>query len=120
MREDRSLSPAEAGALKREVFSSLRCALPGEVVSFDSSSQTAVIRPAVLGRSGRELPLLMDVPVFMPVPFDVSPGDACLVVFADCCIDSWLAGEDAVPPSGRMHDLSDGFAFVGFKRGGAG
>ena len=101
---------------KEEIMSSIHCALPGTVVSFDEESQTAVIQPAVKSSSGIELPLLHDVPVFMPVPFEVHEGDACLVVFADRDIDSWFeTGETEVPPSGRMHSLSDGFAFVGFR-----
>ena len=116
---------------KEEIMSSIHCALPGTVVSFDEESQTAVIQPAVkhrlvssrAERSGAEgspssvsLPLLRDVPVFMPVPFEVNPGDACLVIFADIDIDAWFeTGEPSVPPSGRMHSLSDGFAFVGFR-----
>ena len=52
----------------------------------------------------------------MPVPFEVHEGDACLVIFADRDIDAWFeSGEAEVPPSGRMHSLSDGFAFVGFR-----
>ena len=125
---------AEMQALKQEIFESLHCALPGTVVSFDEDTQTAVIQPAVrhrlassrAERSGAEgspssvsLPLLRDVPVFMPVPFEVNPGDACLVVFADRDIDAWFeTGEAEVPPSGRMHSLSDGFAFVGFRTRG--
>ena len=131
---------AELQALKREIFESLHCALPGTVVSYDAESQTAVIQPAVVRRAGGELrgrfcsfrecgttepspcsslPLLRDVPVFMPIPFEVNPGDVCLVVFADCDIDAWFeSGEAEVPPSGRMHSLSDGFAFVGFRNRG--
>ena len=121
----------ELQALKQEIFESLHCALPGIVESYDSETQTAVIRPAVkhrlvssrAERSGAEgspssvsLPLLRDVPVFMPVPFEVHEGDACLLVFADRDIDAWFeTGEAEVPPSGRMHSLSDGFAFVGFR-----
>ena len=121
----------ELQALKREILESLHCALPGIVESYDSETQTAIIRPAVkhrlvssrAERSGAEgspssvsLPLLRDVPVFMPVPFEVHEGDACLLVFADRDIDAWFeTGEAEVPPSGRMHSLSDGFAFVGFR-----
>ena len=107
---------AEMQALKQEIFESLHCALPGTVVSFDAETQTAVIRPAVKLRSGTDMPLLRGIPVFMPVPFEVQEGAACLVVFADRDIDSWFeTGEAEVPPSGRMHSLSDGFAFVGFR-----
>ena len=109
------LSNEAREALKQELFSSLHCALPGTVVSFDPSAQTAEIRPAVkLG----SLPftLLSDVPVFMPVPFDVRPGDACLVVFADIDIDAWFETCEAEEPrSARKHALSDGFAFVGWR-----
>ena len=71
---------------------------------------------------GREiaLPLLRDVPVFMSVFFTVNPGDACLVIFADCDIDRWFeTGGSEVPGSSRMHSLSDGFAFVGFRARGS-
>ena len=124
----------ELQALKRDIFESLHCALPGIVESYDSETQTAIIRPAVkhrlvssrAERSGAEgspssvsLPLLRDVPVFMPVSFEINEGDACLVIFADRDIDAWFeTGEAEVPPSGRMHSLSDGFAFVGFRTRG--
>ena len=98
---------------------SLHCALPGNVVSFDAETRRAEIQPGVKVGS-MAYPILADVPVFMPVPFEVRPGDACLVVFSDVDIDKWLeTGEAAVPGSARRHSLSDGFAFVGFHTGGA-
>ncbi len=117
MSENMFLSPEERRALKEEILSSLHCALPGTVVSFDASAQTAEIQPAV--KTGSMIwPLLSDVPIFMPVPFDVHPGDACLVVFADIDIDAWFdTGEASEPRSARKHSLSDGFAFIGFKTG---
>ncbi len=116
-----TMTPAEVLALKKEIFSSLHCALPGIVESFDVDSVTAVIRPAVKNSAGIALPVLYDVPVFMPVPFDVNAGDACLLVFADCDIDAWFeTGEAVVPESGRQHSLSDAFAFVGFRTGAYG
>ena len=105
-----SLTPAEVMALKKEILSSLHCALPGIVESFDDSSGTACIRLALSG-----MPVLQDVPVF--ACNEVSVGDACLVVFADCDADAWFDGNDSADPaSGRMHSLSDAFAFVGFRR----
>ena len=109
-------------ALKQDISDSLHCALPGTVETFDPETQTADIRIAVRKKAGGkelELPLLRDVPVCMPLHFEVSPGDACLVVFADCDTDAWQAGEESAPVrSGRTHALSDGFAFVGFQSGG--
>ena len=114
-----SLRPAERDALKQEIFSSLHVALPGNIVSYDPETQTAEIQPAV--RAGSvSYPILSSVPVFMPVPFDISPGDPCLVVFADVDISAWLqTGEAAVPGSARRHSLSDGLAFVGWKAAAA-
>lgn len=105
-----SLSPQEMIALKKEILSSLHCALPGIVASYDDASGTATVNPALAG-----MPLLQDVPVF--ACHEVNPGDACLVVFADCDTDAWFDGEDsATLASGRMHSLSDAFAFVGWRR----
>ena len=53
------LTPAEVMALKKEILSSLHCALPGIVESFDGESSTACIRLALQG-----MPVLRDVPVF--------------------------------------------------------
>ena len=112
------LSPDEREALRQEIFGSLHCALPGTVVSYDEERQTAEVQPAVkLGSVN--YPVLADVPVFMPVPFEVRPGDACLVVFADIDIDAWFeTGEPQEPKSVRKHSLSDGFAFVGWRTRG--
>ena len=114
-----ALSSAERGALKRDFFSSLHCALPGNIVSFDPVTQTAEIQPAVkLG--SLPYPILTDVPVFMPIPFEINPGDACLVIFSDVDIDNWFeTGEASAPNSPRRHSLSDGFAFVGFRVAGS-
>lgn len=75
-----------------------------------------------------QMPLLVDVPVMFPggggvsLTFPIKKGDECLVVFSARCIDAWWqlgAGSGAtpgqVPPDARMHNLSDGFAFVGLR-----
>ena len=116
-----TFSPEERETMKRELFSSLHCALPGTVVSFDPSTQTAEIQPVV--RIGSHLfPVLSDVPVFFPgtregaITWPVSAGDECLLILADVDIDGWFdSGEASVPRSARKHSLSDAFAFVGFR-----
>ena len=110
-----TLSHEEREALKQEIFQSLHCALPGNILSFDPDNQTASIQPAVKLGSLR-YPVLTDVPVFMPISYEINPGDACLVIFSDVDIDNWFeTGEASAPNSPRRHSLSDGFAFVGFK-----
>ena len=112
-----TLSHEEREALKQEIFHSLHCALPGNVITFDPETQTASIQPAAKIGS-LPYPVLTDVPVFMPVPFDINPGDPCLVIFSDIDIDAWLQnGEASAPNSPRRHSLSDGFAFVGWRTG---
>lgn len=109
--------------------SGLWTSMPGLIESFDPSTLTATvqltIKGVVSGPDGQarfvNMPLLVDVPVHFPrggnctLTFPVAPGDECLVVFAARCIDSWWqSGGVQVPMEPRMHDLSDGFAFVGF------
>lgn len=115
-------------------------AIPGIVQSFDPVKMTCVIQPSVqaLVRSKDDssplpgaivakvpwwwvtMTLLVDVPVvfqngggFM-LTFPVAPGDEALVVFSSRCIDAWWQSGDVQPQAElRMHDLSDGFAFIG-------
>ena len=120
-------SPMNRPELLRELLShSLRFALPGRVEAFDPATQTASVQPLIRERFRggvfTSLPLLRDVPVFFPggrdraMTFPVSPGDECLLIFSDACIDGWFeTGEMADPSSVRRHDLSDAFAFVGFR-----
>lgn len=109
--------------------SDLWTALPGIVQGFDAVKQTVSVQPSLKMRvtsptgvrSWVQLPVLQDCPVHFPrggnytLTFPVAVGDECLVVFASRCIDSWwqLGGIQNVI-SVRMHDLSDGFAIVGF------
>ncbi|MBB1625691.1 Gp138 family membrane-puncturing spike protein [Achromobacter sp. UMC71] len=105
-------------------------ALPGIVQSFDPVAMTCVVQPAIKARrtlpSGTvvtdALPLLVDCPVHFPsgghctLTFPVTPGDECLVVFSSRCIDGWWQSGGIQEQSElRMHDLSDGFVFVGVR-----
>ena len=109
--------------LKEDIFCNLHVAVPGEVVSYDSINRTVVVQPVIREWDSIENPpLLTDVPVFFPggasmgMTFTVEKGDECLVIMADRCIDSWLqSGGVSTPNVARVHSLSDGFAFVGFR-----
>ena len=68
------------------------------------------------------LPLLLDCPIMFQGgggfigTFPIGVGDEALVVFASRCIDSWWqSGGIQTQAELRMHDLSDGFAFIGPK-----
>lgn len=105
----------------------IRVAMPGIVQSWDADAQTVTVQVAIrekVANAGTEtemeIPLLVDVPVVMPraggysLVFAPAKGDECLVVFADCCIDSWWqSGGVQSQAESRRHDLSDGFAILG-------
>lgn len=115
---------------QRSAQSKLWTSLPGIIQSFDPLAMTCVVQPAiqsfVTGDDGSmvltTLPLLLDCPVQFPagggctLTFPVKPNDECLIVFASRCIDSWWqSGGIQAQAELRMHDLSDGFALLGFR-----
>jgi len=115
-------------AHRNAIFSSLRVALPGIIQSFDPEAVTCTVQPAIFGQRlggdnaliSEELPTLLDVPVVFPrgggctLTFPVKPGNECLLVFSDRCIDFWWQnGGVQEPVDPRQHDLSDAFAIVG-------
>lgn len=110
-------------ALKSDIYSSMRVAMPGVIQSFNPGAVTCTVMIAVKGKvksESAQLPVLVDVPVIFPrgggctITFPIKTGDECLLVFADRCIDFWWQNggvQESVDP--RMHDLSDAFAIVG-------
>lgn len=110
--------------------SKIQTAVPGIIQSFNPDDMTCTVQPAINGQvrdetgglTGVELPLLVDCPVQFPagggctLTFPVKKDDECLVVFSSRCIDSWWqSGGIQAQPELRMHDLSDGFALLGFR-----
>lgn len=69
-----------------------------------------------------DYPILENVPVLFlgggnyALSFPVQKDNECIVLFADSCIDAWWqSGGVQGQIVARMHDLSDGFAIVGFR-----
>ena len=106
-------------------------AMPGIIQSVNLEQQTCVVQVAIqmsvqdieTGQfSVQSISPLLDCPLFFPhggsmsITFPVAAGDECLVVFASRCIDGWWQSGGVQPQSlFRMHDLSDGFVFAGFR-----
>lgn len=105
-------------------------ALPGIIEDFDPVRMTCTVQPAIDSQVRNEAgvvisqnrPLLLDCPVQFPagggctLTFPVKAGDECLIVFASRCIDAWWqSGGIQNQAELRMHDLSDGFAMLGFR-----
>jgi len=109
-------------------------AMPGIIQSVDLEKQSCVVQVAIqmsvqdleTGQSNlQSISPLLDCPLFFPhggnmsITFPVVAGDECLVVFASRCIDGWWQSGGVQPQSlFRMHDLSDGFVFPGFRSNG--
>lgn len=100
------------------------------IVNEDSDGHTVKVQPSVKAQKTdqhgktewQDYPLLQDVPLHFPsgggthMTFPVKKGDEVLVVFASRHIDAWQqSGGVQKPVSTRMHSLSDGFAFAGFR-----
>lgn len=130
-RRERYESPMDAllavlDGRQREIWTALPCIIQ----SFDPATQTCTAQPSVQvpvkqldgSLKWTTLPLLVDCPVHFPngggftLTFPVAAGDEALVVFSSRTIDAWWAyGGIQHQPELRMHDLSDGFVFVGLR-----
>ncbi|TXH35310.1 MAG: translation initiation factor IF-2 [Rhodospirillaceae bacterium] len=101
----------------------LHTALPGIIQKFDPVAMTCEVQAAITfnvmkgqGFTPVELPPFVDCPVHFPsgggftLTFPIKPGDECLVIFAERCIDAWWeSGGIQNQQEIRFHDLSDGF-----------
>lgn len=106
-----------------EALTNLHTATVGRVEAINSNN-TVSIKPCInrlVDGKSIELPIFTDVPCFILqggssfITMPISVGDYALLVFSERCIDSWWAGSNSSTPlEYRMHDYSDGFAFVGF------
>ncbi len=127
---ERTQDPVELYQRFRDVIAAgLRVAAPGIIQSVDYEKQTCTVQLAIrekLNFNGNlewvEIPLLLDVPFFIYsgggycVTLPVKKDDECLVVFGDNCMDAWWqSGGIQNQIERRRHDLSDGFAIVGFR-----
>ena len=111
--------------LEDKIKQKIRVASPAIISEVDYEKQTLkaqiTIREYINGKY-IEIPELLDVPFFIlgggdySITMPIKKGDECLIVFGDSCIDSWWQNGDVQNPiDSRRHDLSDGFALVGFK-----
>lgn len=107
----------------------VRVAIPAIIESFDKERLTVKARISIreiIDIDGEltemEIPVLADVPVMnltggdYSITMPIVAGDECLVIFADMCIDDWWQnGGVKSQIERRRHNLSDGFAIVGFR-----
>lgn len=106
----------------------LHTALPGKIVSFNSTNGMAVVRP--VGRymtdSGKTLayPQISDVPVVFPysatakagIAYPVVKGDSCLIIVSEVELDEWRTG--AKSDASLRFDLSSAVCIPGLLKAG--
>lgn len=134
----KQLTMAEAlGSILESFRSDLHVALPGIVRSYDSSTQTADIEPAVqrVIPSGdpedeedtpERLPVIPSVPIAWPragaffLHFPLAAGDTVLLVFSESDLNEWRAGSGEVvdPALAGRHGLSGAVAIPGLSTRG--
>lgn len=133
-RTERSGNPAEILRLALESNQrTIWTALPALILNVPgtagpSNAWTADVQPTINGlvqddqgnRTWQQMPVLMDCPLMfqggggVTLTMPVTKGDECLVVISSRCIDLWWKlGGIQNQAELRMHNLSDGFAFVG-------
>lgn len=111
-------------AASSEALRSVNTGMPGEIVSYDPSTQTAsvklLLRMKQPNGESEIPPVLSGVPVVMPragggaLTFPVKAGDGVMVQFSQRSLDEWKeAGGEQSPDDVRMHDISDAVAVVG-------
>ncbi len=108
----------------RGQLAQVNTALPGTVVSYDRTNQTASVRLAVTFKRrdpdtdeivSYTPPVLSGAPVAFPgagafsITWDLTAGDSCLVVFSSRSLDEWasVVAETHEPQDVRRFDLSD-------------
>jgi len=125
-RQSRGFQLNQVDVIKSEVAketSGLRVAIPCIITAFYPDVMRIDAQPATqifIRGEIVSLPLLVSVPISIPtsgshaVTIPVAPGDECLVVFCDYCIDGWLERGGTRPqPEVRHHHISDGVAIIG-------
>lgn len=105
-------------------LANIHTCMPGQIVSYDYTTQLASIQPCVDSRYSngdvQRMPILNSCPVIFPkcggasLTFPVNVGDPCLVICCERSIDNWfMEGGILDPQDTRRFDLSDSVAIMG-------
>lgn len=109
-----------------EMMKDVATSIPGHFISFDPATQLAQIqigvqRIDVKGETFEPTPLIECPVAFLGgsqyfIEYQIDPGDECLIVFSQRCIDGWVnSGGIANNPIMRYHDFSDAAILPGLR-----
>lgn len=106
-------------AVKHEV-ATMRVAMPGTIVSYDASEQSASVQPAWTLSTGEKIPVITRAPVQFPrgggfaITLPLAAGDPCWLLFGERDLERWLTtGQKHPPQSSRRFDWSDAVVIPG-------
>ena len=112
----------------RNMINGVHTAFPGTIVSIDTGSGTAVVRPSMKFRKpdGTQMiyPDIYGVPIVIPqaagqeatIAYPIKSGDGCLVVISEQSLDYWMYGRET--ETDLHFDLSDAICIPGlFNKG---
>ena len=108
----------------RQILLQVQTSQPGEIVSYDKSTQRASVQPLFdrVFADGQKVssPVISDVPVRFPaweggfIHHPVNPGDPCFLIAAQRSLDNWKSTGGCIDPEfGRIFDLTDLIAIPG-------
>src|SRR5262252_5950159 len=112
--------------LRRQVRTSLPIIIKTHNLKEGTADGNVATKAAYLNSTGRvewkDVPLIAQMPVFYPggggmsITFPIKQGDEGLAIFSHKSIDQWWQkGGVQDQNESRMHSLSDGFLFPGFR-----
>ena len=115
-----------AKSIFREQMKHVGTSVPGNIISFDATTQLAQVQIGVqrIDVNGDTFtpPPLIKVPVVIPggseyfVEHQIDVGDECLIIFSQRCIDGWVNnGGIATQPIVRFHSFDDAMCIVGLR-----
>lgn len=115
--------------LVRHQIAMIHTVLPGVIVSYDEATQKVSVRASISSRfedrngvvQVQTQPTISNVPVAFPsstnnsITWPLTPGDPCLLVFAERSLDEWKStgGTDIEASHLRRHSLTDAICLPG-------
>jgi hypothetical protein len=92
-------------------------AVPGEVLSWDSSTETATVAPLLLDRAGSQRPEVRQCPVVFPGAYwDIQTGETGILIVCDeDFTDWWRTGQTLSPATQQNHDIGNAVFLPGFR-----
>lgn len=109
-----------------EMMKDVGTSIPGHFLSFDPETQLAQVQIGIVridsnGSTFEPSPLIECPVAFLGgseffIEHQIDPGDECLVIFSQRCIDGWVnTGGVANNPIMRFHDFSDAAILPGLR-----